>query len=85
MGLRRTRPFFAPHCHISHRRYDTILQNRFPFCFIHLFGKKLAEILAVIKISYYLLIFVEIRSVSTESAMKANKIKMHIFVRRQIN
>jgi hypothetical protein len=33
----------------------------------------------------YLLIFVEIRSVSTESVMKANKIKMHIFVRKQIN
>ena len=33
----------------------------------------------------YLLIFVEIRSVSTEIVMKANKIKMHIFVRRQIN
>lgn len=33
----------------------------------------------------YLLIFVEIRSVSTKSVMKANKIKMHIFVRRQIN
>lgn len=85
MGLRRTRPFFAPHCRVSHRRYDTILQNRFLFCFIHLFGKKLTEILAVIKISYYLLIFVEIRSVSTESVMKANKIKIHIFVRRQIN
>ena len=41
--------------------------------------------LTVIKISYYLLIFVEIRSVSTESVMKANKIKMHIFVRKQIN
>lgn len=35
--------------------------------------------------SYYLLVFVEIRSVSTESAMKANKIKMYIFVRKQIN
>lgn len=37
------------------------------------------------KIFDYLLIFVEIRSVSTESMMKANKIKIHIFVRRQIN
>lgn len=85
MGLRRTRPFFAPHCHVSHRRYDTILQNRFPFCFIHLFSRKLAKILAVIKIFDYLLIFVEIRSVSTESMMKANKIKIYIFARRQIN
>ena len=67
------------------RRYDTILQNRFSFCFIHLFGKKLAGILAVIKIFDYLLIFVEIRSVSTETVMKANKIKIHIFVRKQIN
>lgn len=41
--------------------------------------------LTVIKISYYLLIFVEIRSVSTESMMKANKIKIYIFARRQIN
>lgn len=41
--------------------------------------------LAVIKIFDYLLIFVEIRSVSTKSVMKANKIKMHIFVRKQIN
>lgn len=49
------------------------------------FGKKLAEILTVIKILDYLLIFVEIRSVSTESVMKANKIKIHIFIRRQIN
>lgn len=85
MGLRHTRPFFALHCHISHRRYDTILQNRFPFCFIHLFGNKLVGILAVIKIFDYLLIFVEIRSVSTENMMKANKIKIHIFVRKQIN
>ncbi len=41
--------------------------------------------LTVIKMFDYLLIFVEIRSVSTESVMKANKIKMHIFVRKQIN
>lgn len=47
--------------------------------------RNLAGILAVIKMYDYLLIFVEIRSVSTESVMKANKIKIHIFVRRQIN
>lgn len=41
--------------------------------------------LTVIKILDYLLIFVEIRSVSPESMMKANKIKIHIFVRKQIN
>ena len=52
---------------------------------MHLFGKKLAEMFTIIKILDYLLIFVEIRSVSTESVMKANKIEMRIFVRRQIN
>lgn len=41
--------------------------------------------LTTIKIFDYLLTFVEIRSVSTKTMMKANKIKIHIFVRKQIN
>lgn len=41
--------------------------------------------LTTIKIFDYLLIFVEIKSVSTESMMEANEIKIHIFVRKQIN
>ena len=41
--------------------------------------------LTTIKIFDYLLIFVEIRSVSTESMMEANRIKTTIFVKEQIN
>lgn len=41
--------------------------------------------LTTIKIFDYLLIFVEIKRVSTESMMEANRIKTTIFVKEQIN